>query len=88
MPDKPNDNKESWISRLTGAYAAYICTMRTTIELPDELHRSAKMAAAERGSTFRELVMQGLRKVLSEAAEKRTPPDYRNFPKGGERLTI
>lgn len=21
MPDKPNDNKESWISRLTGVYA-------------------------------------------------------------------
>ena len=57
---------------------AYICIMRTTIELPDELFRSAKMAAADRGSTFRELVMQGLRKVLSEAAEK---PDASRLPK-------
>ena len=36
------------------------------------------MAAAGRGSTFRELVMHGLRQVLSEAAEK---PDAFRLPK-------
>ena len=79
MPDKPNDNKESWISRLIGSsMCAYMCNIHTRIELPDELLRSAKMAAAERGSTFRELVMQGLRQVLREAAEK---PDASRLPK-------
>ena len=37
MPDKPNDNKESWISKLRGHYDIYMCNMQTTIELPDEL---------------------------------------------------
>ena len=36
------------------------------------------MAAAERGSTFRELVMHGLRQVLCKAAEK---PDAFRLPK-------
>jgi hypothetical protein len=60
MPDKPNDNKESWISRLIGpSMCAYMCNIHTTIELPDELLRSAKMAAAERGSTFRSWLCRG-----------------------------
>lgn len=52
--------------------------MRTTVELPDDLFRMAKVAAAERGSTLRELVMQGLRRVLNEASEK---PDASRLPK-------
>ena len=34
--------------------------MKTTIELPDELVRRAKIAAASRGTTMRALVMWGL----------------------------
>ena len=52
--------------------------MRTTIELPDDLLRMAKIAAAERGATLRELVMEGLRKVLHEVPEK---PDAGLIPK-------
>ncbi len=59
--------------------------MRTTIELPDDLLRLAKVAAAERGSTFRELVMQGLRKVLSEASEKPSASQLPKLPVKGRK---
>lgn len=39
--------------------------MKTTIELPDPLLRQAKVLAARRGSTLRELVVEGLRHVTS-----------------------
>lgn len=34
--------------------------MRTTIDIPDETYRSIKILAVERGSTVRELVLEGL----------------------------
>lgn len=37
--------------------------MKTTIELPDPLLRRAKVLAAQRGSTLRELVIEGLQQV-------------------------
>lgn len=52
--------------------------MRTTIELPDDLFRSAKIAAAERGSTLRQLVIQGLKRTLSETPEQ---PNANKLPK-------
>ncbi len=39
--------------------------MKTTIELPDAIIRQAKVAAAERRMTLRELVLQGLEHVLA-----------------------
>jgi hypothetical protein len=39
--------------------------MKTTIELPDAVVRRAKIAAAERKTTLRELVLQGLEHVLA-----------------------
>jgi hypothetical protein len=53
--------------------------MRSTFDLPDELMKRAKIAAVKRGSTLRDLVAEGLRKVLSEepgSKRKRmtTPP--------------
>jgi hypothetical protein len=40
--------------------------MRSTFDLPDELMKRAKIAAIERGSSLRDLVADGLRKVLAE----------------------
>lgn len=38
--------------------------MRTTIDLPDELLKPAKICAVQRGSSLRELVAAGLRAEL------------------------
>jgi hypothetical protein len=40
--------------------------MRTTIDLPDELFRRAKAEAALRGRKLKDLVEEGLRRVLEE----------------------
>jgi hypothetical protein len=39
--------------------------MKTTIEVPDELYRRAKAAAALRGRKLKDLVEEGLRLVLA-----------------------
>jgi hypothetical protein len=39
--------------------------MKTTIELPDPLFRRAKILAARRGTTLRELVVEGLQHVTT-----------------------
>ena len=46
--------------------------MRTTIDLPDELYRQAKAEAALRGRKFKDLVQEGLRRVL-EAPDPEQP---------------
>jgi len=46
--------------------------MKTTVELPDDLHRRAKAAAALRGRKLKELIEEGLRLVL------KTPPTPRD----------
>jgi hypothetical protein len=38
--------------------------MRTTLDLPDDILKRAKIAAVRRGSTLRDLVAEGLRRVL------------------------
>jgi hypothetical protein len=38
--------------------------MKTTIELPDTLFRHAKMLAVRRGTTMRELVIEGLKRIV------------------------
>ena len=53
--------------------------MRTTIDLPDELYRRTKAEAALRGRKFKELVEDGLRRVLAapeleEAANQAPTP--------------
>ena len=40
--------------------------MKTTIELPDSIVKKAKVIAAERQTTLRALVLQGLEHVISE----------------------
>jgi hypothetical protein len=39
--------------------------MRSTFDLPDELMKQAKIAAVERGVSLRDLVAEGLRRVLA-----------------------
>ncbi len=40
--------------------------MRSTFDLPDSLVKRAKIAAVKRGSTLRDLVAEGLRRVLAD----------------------
>jgi hypothetical protein len=42
--------------------------MRTTVDIPDETYRSIKVLAVERGTTVRELVLEGMELV------RRQPP--------------
>ncbi len=53
--------------------------MRTTISIHDELLKSAKLRAKERGKTFSELVEDGLRRELAvrdEPAERVAVPVF------------
>ena len=43
--------------------------MKTTIDLPDEVFLKAKILAAERRTTFRELVVEGLKRVTETQTE-------------------
>jgi hypothetical protein len=45
--------------------------MKTTIELPDQLLRDAKAAAAREGRSLKELLMQALRDRLDRSAKTR-----------------
>ncbi len=47
--------------------------MKTTIELSDSLFSSAKELAQARQTTFRALVEEGLRRVLSDSQTKARP---------------
>ena len=38
--------------------------MKTTVEIPDDLHRQAKAEAAARGRKLQDLIVEGLRLVL------------------------
>ncbi|MCG8554548.1 MAG: hypothetical protein MJD61_04555 [Proteobacteria bacterium] len=45
--------------------------MRTSLDVPDELLRRAKAYARQRGLTFRELVLQGLRETLDRSEQRK-----------------
>ena len=51
--------------------------MRTTVDLSDEMYRRVKAEAALRGRKFKDLVEEGLRRVLQspepETSPKRSP---------------
>jgi len=52
--------------------------MRTSIDLPNDLFRRAKAEAALRGRKFRDLVEEGIRRVLKnpeepESSQKQSP---------------
>jgi hypothetical protein len=48
-------------------------TMKTTVEVPDDLYRRAKAEAALRGRKLRDLVEEGLRLVLAAPRKTRHP---------------
>ncbi len=48
--------------------------MKTTIELPDTLLRRAKVVAAQRGATLRELVIEGLQHVTARGVSPSKVP--------------
>jgi hypothetical protein len=45
--------------------------MKTTVEVPDDLYRHAKIEAARRGTSLKDLVEEGLRSVLG--SPRRSP---------------
>jgi len=48
--------------------------MRTTIDLSDDLFRRAKVEAALRGRKLKDLVEDGLRRILDQPESPATPP--------------
>ena len=55
--------------------------MKTTVELPDPLYRQAKAEAALRGRKLRDLVEEGLRRVLDAPADTARHPDLAGLMK-------
>ena len=49
-------------------YCIYGC-MKTTIDLPDDVLRQAKVIAAQRGTTLKELITQGLLHVTQSVSQ-------------------
>jgi len=48
--------------------------MRTTVDIPDDLFRQAKAEAALRGRKLKDLVVEGLRRVVESPAPRRARP--------------
>ena len=49
--------------------------MKTTIDMPDALFERTKIASARRRTTIKRLVIEGLERVLEEAAPRAVPLD-------------
>jgi hypothetical protein len=64
--------------------------MRTTVDIPDETYRELKMLAAERGTTVRQIVLDGVALVRQEKpkpARKFAVPVIRSKRPGTLQLT-
>jgi hypothetical protein len=48
--------------------------MKTTVEVSDDLYRRAKVEAALRGQRLKDLIEEGLRRVLNEPHPKQPRP--------------
>jgi len=46
-----------------GAMVMFLC-MRTTVDIPDQLSRKLKRAAAERGTTMRDMILHAVQREL------------------------
>ena len=65
--------------------------MKTTIDLPDDVLERTKIAAVKRKTSLKNLVIQGLEKVLREEVPAEPPADAlerlrRGYHLGGEPL--
>lgn len=49
----------------------WVTAMRTTLELPDDILRRAKIEAVERGSTLRQLVIDALQREIARPERPR-----------------
>jgi hypothetical protein len=49
----------------------WVTAMRTTLELPDDILRRAKIEAVERGSTLRQLVIDALQREMASTERPR-----------------
>jgi hypothetical protein len=58
-------------------------SMKTTIEVPDDLYRKAKAAAALSGRKLKDLVEEGLRLVLERPANNRRQRQLAELMKRG-----
>jgi hypothetical protein len=54
--------------------------MRTTVDIPDETYRALKVMAAERGTTVRELLLDGLKTSLGLANTPERKSQRPRFP--------
>ena len=57
--------------------------MKTTVELPDDLYRRAKVEAALRGCKIKDLIEEGLRLVLEAPRKPRRQPSLAELMKRG-----
>ncbi len=46
-------------------------TVRTSLDIPKRLHRQLREAAARRGCSARQLVLEGIERVVAESAPQR-----------------
>ena len=63
LENKPQlcEGDNSWLAN--DPYTCIYCWMKTTIDLPDEVLVKAKVFAADQRTTFRDLVLRGLKLV-------------------------
>ena len=67
---------------------AYLCHMRTTIELPDDLLSQAKIHAAQNGISLKELFIDAIsRRLTSETTKTRRTLPILGGP-GSPRISI
>src|SRR5699024_5437017 len=53
-----------------------VSSMKTTIDIPDEVMRRVREVARQRGTTMRELMLEGLRNELERDVEEMPPTDF------------
>jgi hypothetical protein len=65
----------------TDFHISRIDPMKTTVELSDDLYRRAKATAALRGQKLRDLVEEGLRRVVDSPAQAAAAPSLAELMK-------
>lgn len=71
-----------WIERLDDVWCMmYIETVmiRTQVYLPEDLHREAKLVAANADLTLSDLVRKGLLEVVRKTRKKKRKDPFKNF---------